>query len=107
MKTKRIMDQMDKQIPRWPGSLGASSPARLVLLKGNPQEALATLEGAPRAAAETYLSALFLEAKGDVAEGGGQSSRMCRNVSRSHRSRRGNDGQGQRVQDRESIPQCG
>ena len=66
-EAKRILDQMDTQRPEM-----AVDPRRklagatLSYLKGNPQEALATLEGAPRGAAETYLSALCLETKGDM-----------------------------------------
>jgi TolA-binding protein len=66
-EAKRLMDQMDRAHPEL-----AVDPRRKLAqatwsyLKGNPQEALAALEGTPRGAAETYLSALCLQAKGDV-----------------------------------------
>jgi TolA-binding protein len=66
-EAKRILDQMDTQHPEM-----AVDPRRKLAgatwsyLKGNPAEALAALEGSPRGAAETYLSALCLEAKGDM-----------------------------------------
>ena len=66
-EAKRIMDQMDKTHPEL-----AVDPRRKLAgatwsyLKGHPQDALAALDGSSRGAPETYLSALCLQAKGDM-----------------------------------------
>jgi TolA-binding protein len=66
-EAKRLLDRMDHEHPEMAVDARRKlAGATWSYLEGNPQEALAALEGGARGPAETYLSALCLEARGNV-----------------------------------------